>query len=71
MKTVKEVIFELSKLPQDMEVYSDSLYTNLKGQLVFIHENTKEEKERLKKWDKEYQERMDKRGEITSFANRW
>ena len=71
MKTVKEIIKSLSKLPQDMEVYSDSIYTNLKGQLVFKHENTKEEKEHLEKLNREYQERMDRRGEITSFANRW
>lgn len=75
IKTVEDLINELAKYPKDMKVYSNNITQNLLGELVIEHKRTLEEEEYYKKeterFNREYQERMDRRGEITSFANRW
>lgn len=69
--TVKELIVALSRYPEDTVVYSNEIRKNLKGELVLQHKNTKEEDEYLEELKRESQERLDRSGEITSFANRW
>lgn len=73
--TVEELINELSKYPKDTKVISNAIRENFCGELIIFHEDTPEEKEMREKaqekWNWDYQERMDRRGEITSFANRW
>lgn len=73
--TVEELISALAKYPKNTMVYSNYITQNPKGELVIEHQRTLEEEEVHKKemeeLDREHQERMDRRGEITSFANRW
>ena len=69
--TVKELIEKLSTYPEDMVVYSNEICKNFKGELVLQHKNTKEEDKFLEQLRRESQERLDRSGEITSFANRW
>ena len=69
--TVKELIEALSRYPEDTVVYSNEIRKNLKGELVLQHKNTKEEDEYLEQLRRESEERLDRSGEITSFANRW
>lgn len=75
IKTVEELIIELSKYPKDMRVHSNHIVQNLLGELVIEHKITPEEEKthemEIERLNREYQERMDRRGEITSFANRW
>lgn len=75
IKTVKEVINELTKYPKGMKVYSNSITQNLFNELVIEHKRTPEEektyKMEIERLNREYQERQDRKGEITSFANRW
>ena len=74
--TVQELISELSKYPRDMEVNEvNSVFENIGGTLTLTHKNTPEEVEsfnrRNDEWDRQHQERMDRRGEATSFASKW
>lgn len=75
IQTVEELINELTKYPKNMKVYSNNITQNLLGELVIEHKRTPKEEEyyerQTERYNKEYQERMDRRGEITSFANRW
>lgn len=75
IQTVEGLINELTKYPRDMKVYSNNITQNLLGELVIEHKRTPEEEEaherETERFNREYQERMDRRGEITSFANRW
>ena len=58
-----------------MKVYSNLITQNLKGELVMEHQRTPEEEKKHQKemedLERNYQERMNRSGEITSFANRW
>lgn len=72
--TVEELISVLSKYPKNKKVYSNFITQNLKGELVIEHQRTPEEekhKKEMEDFDRNYQERMNESGEITSFANRW
>ena len=74
--TVQELIIELLKYPRDMEITRvNSIFENAGGKLTLTHKDTPEEIELLirgeEEWNRRHQERMDRRGEITSFANRW
>ena len=73
--TVEELISTLAKYPKNMKVYSNLITQNLKGELVIEHQRTPEEEEKHRKemedFDRSYEERMNRSGEITSFANRW
>lgn len=75
IKTVGELISALAKYPKDMRVHSNHITQNFLGELVIEHKRTPEEEEfyerQTERFNREYQERMDRRGEITSFANRW
>lgn len=75
INTVGELISALSKYPKDMKVYSNHITRNLAGQIIIDHENSPEEEEmerRLEEYRRrEDRERERRRGEITSFANRW
>lgn len=75
INTVEELISALSKYPRDMKVYSNHITKNLAGQIIIDHENSPEE-EANERMLEEYRRREDRererrRGEITSFANRW
>ena len=73
--TVEELISALAKYPKNKKVYSNLITQNLKGELVMEHQRTPEEEKKHKKemedFDRNYQERMNRSGEITSFASRW
>lgn len=73
--TVEELISALAKYPKNMKVYSNLITQNLKGELVMEHQRTPEEEKKHQKemedLERNYQERMNRSGEITSFANRW
>ena len=74
--TVQELIVELSKYPRDMKITRvNSVFENAGGELTLTHKDTPEEIElsnkREEEWNRRHQDRMDSRGEITSFANRW
>ena len=75
IKTVEELISALAKYPKNMKVYSNLITQNLKGELVMEHQRTPEEEKKHQKemedLERNYQERMNRSGEITSFANRW
>ena len=53
----------------------NSVFENMDGKLTLTHKDTPEEmelsKRRREKGYEKHQEEMDRRGEITSFANRW
>ena len=73
--TVEELISALAKYPKNMNVYSNLITRNFKGELVIKHQRTPEEeraveKEREEFYSGRYQEEMDRTGE-TSFASRW
>lgn len=73
---VGELIKELSKYPMDMKISNvNSVSKNMLGCLSLLHKDTPEEAEarikRQNEWNREHQERMDRAGEVTSFANRW
>ena len=73
--TVEELISALAKYPKNMKVYSNHIVRNFRGELVIEHQRTLEEEEKHRKemedFDRSYEERMNRSGEITSFANRW
>lgn len=73
--TVDELIKELSKYPKDVKVYTNHIVKNFQGELSIVHKETPEEKairdREKERWNREHEERMERRGEITSFANRW
>lgn len=73
--TVEELISALARYPKNKRVYSNLITQNLKGELVIEHQRTPEEEEKHRKeiedFDRSYEERMNRSGEITSFANRW
>ena len=73
--TIEELISALAKYPKNMKVYSNLITQNLKGELVMEHQRTPEEEKKHQKemedLERNYQERMNRSGEITSFANRW
>lgn len=75
IETVGDLISALAKYPKNMKVYSNHITKNLAGQIVIDHENSPEE-EAMERRLEEYRKREDaererRRGEITSFANRW
>lgn len=68
--TVQELIIKLSKYPRDMEISRvNSVFENMDGKLTLTHMELS--KRRREKGYEKHQEEMDRRGEITSFANRW
>ena len=73
--TVEELISALARYPKNKRVYSNLITQNLKGELVIEHQRTPEEEEKHRKemedFDRSYEERINRSGEITSFANRW
>lgn len=73
--TVEELISALARYPKNKRVYSNLITQNLKGELVIEHQRTPEEEEKHRKemedFDRSYEEKMNRSGEITSFANRW
>lgn len=74
--TVQELIIELSKYPRDMKITRvNSVFENAGGELTLTHKDTPEEIElsnkREEEWHRRHKEMLDRRGEITSFANRW
>lgn len=72
--TVEELISALARYPKNKRVYSNLITQNLKGELVIEHQRTPEEEKHRKEmedFDRSYEEKMNRSGEITSFANRW
>ena len=78
--TVQELIIELSKYPRDMKITRvNSVFENADGELTLTHKDTPEEIELSKKreeewedeWNRRHKEMLDRRGEITCFADRW
>lgn len=73
--TVEELISALAKYPKNMRVYSNLITQNFKGELIIDHQRTPEERKAAEKetegFYQRYKEDMDRRGEITSFADRW
>lgn len=74
--TVGELIDKLSKYPLDMTVSSvNTVFENMSGEVSLIYRDTPEEAEKREQNRidalRRHQEDFDRRGEITSFANRW
>lgn len=73
--TVGELINILLELPKDKKVYTDKIRENLRGEIVLIHEDTYEEKqkreEEIVQRDRERQEEMERGRDMPTFASRW
>lgn len=73
--TVGELINILLELPKDKKVYTDKIRENLRGEIVLIHEDTYEEKqkreEEIAQRDRERQEEMERGRDMPTFASRW
>ena len=73
--TVQELINELSKYPKDKKVYTDKIRVNFRNEIVLIHEDTYEEKqkqqEEIERRDREWEEEMERGRDMPTFASRW
>lgn len=74
--TVKELIKKLSQYPEDTKIDNINLVTksSVNSVSLYYKESPKEIKNRqrcIEEANRRHQEEFDKRGEITSFANRW
>lgn len=74
--TTKELISILSKYPADTVLNNiNQVVENAPNNVSLYYKESlqeaKDRKRRIEEANREHRERMDKSGEITSFANRW
>lgn len=75
MKTVQELINELSQYPKDTKVYTDHVYINLSNEIVLKHVDTDEEKrkreEEIDRISRKWKEEFERGEDMPTFASRW
>ena len=75
MKTVQELINELSQYPKDTKVYTDHVYINLSNEIVLKHVTTDEEKrkrdEEIEQISRKWEEEFERSRDMPTFASRW